>query len=177
MLEGGHVTRTRWAYRVTAASLSVLQRAAYHASCRRCHVYIPCMVKNTVRSSPIVPVLEYDNLTLALCHAVCVISERRQLPNFQLYVETLGKLAPIICTHYSRWVPVHVINMIQLKDTHPSVYRQFARGHFKVQKTGHTFSPMALDQNHEVIKGDGGGAWDWPKIQLHYSGGWLQDLK
>ena len=29
MLEGGHVTRTRWAHQVTAASLSVLQRAAY----------------------------------------------------------------------------------------------------------------------------------------------------
>ena len=45
-----------------------------------------------------------------------------------------------------------------------------------VQKTGHTFSSMALDQTHEqlneVIKGDGGavGLTENPV-------GWLQDLK
>ena len=77
----------------------------------------------------------------------CVRSLREDI--FQLYVETLGKLAPWLFvmdrTHYSRGVPVHIRNMIQLKDTHPSVYRQFAQCHFTVQKTG-----------HEVIKGDGG---------------------
>ena len=60
----------------------------------------------------------------------------------------------------SRWVPFHIRDMICLKDTHPNVYRQLAQGHFKVQKTGHTFSSMALDQTHEqlyeVIKGNGG---------------------
>ena len=84
--------------------------------------------------------------------------------NFQLYVETPGKLAPWFFvmdrTHYSRWVPVHIRDMIRRKDTHPSVYLQLAQGHFTVQKTGHTFSSMALDQTHEqlneVITGDGG---------------------
>ena len=38
------------------------------------------MVQNTVRSSPTIPVLEYDNLTRAHGHAVCEISEIRQLP-------------------------------------------------------------------------------------------------
>ena len=40
-------------------------------------------------------------------------------------VETLGKLTPWLFAmdrmHYSRWVPVHIRNMIQMKDTHPSV--------------------------------------------------------
>ena len=79
--------------------------------------------------------------------------------NFQLYLEMLGTLAPWLFamdrTRYARWVPVHITNMIQLKDT--SVYRFI---HFTVLKTGHTFSSMALDQNHEqlneVIKGDRG---------------------
>ena len=79
-----------------------------------------------------------------------------------MYVETLGKLDlwffAMDRTHYSWWVPGHIRDMI-LKDTHPSVYHQFAQGHFTVQKTGHTFSSMALDQTHEqlneVIKGDG----------------------
>ena len=34
----------------------------------------------------------------------------------------------------------------------PSVYRQFPQGYL----TRHTFSSIALDQNHEVTKGDGG---------------------
>ena len=69
--------------------------------------------------------------------------------NFQLYIESLGKQAPWIFvmdhTYYSRWLPVYMRDMIQLEDTHPSVYRQFAQGHFTVQKTTHTFSSMALD--------------------------------
>ncbi|KAI0236903.1 hypothetical protein LSAT2_012549 [Lamellibrachia satsuma] len=76
----------------------------------------------------------------------------------------IGKLATWFFamdrTHYSRWVSFHMRDMIRLKDTHPSVYRQFAQDHFTVPKTGHT-SSMALHQTHEqlneVIKGDGGG--------------------
>jgi hypothetical protein len=47
--------------------------------------------------------------------------------NFQLYVETLGKLAPwffaMNCTHYSRCLAVHIRDMVQPKDIHPSVYQ------------------------------------------------------
>ena len=63
-------------------------------------------------------------------------------------------------SRYSKWVPVHVRNMIQKKYTHPSVYHQFEQGHFTLQKARHTLSLMAMEQKHEqfneVINGYGG---------------------
>ena len=47
-----------------------------------------------------------------------------------------------------------------LKEKHPSVFAEFVRGKFVVQKTQHFFLLIALDHNHvqenEIIKGDGG---------------------
>ena len=113
------------------------------------------MVQNTVRSSPTVHVLEYGNLTQAPGHAVCEISERRQLP---AVCRDARKVGPVVLCHGSYAlleVAVRPYQRHDLPDTHPSVYRQFAQGHFTVQKTGHTTS-LALDQTqlNEVIKGD-----------------------
>ena len=63
-------------------------------------------------------------------------------------------------TNYSRWLPVHIRDLMMLKEKHPSVFAEFVRGKFVVQKTQHFFSLIALDHNHEqeneIIKGDGG---------------------
>ncbi len=63
-------------------------------------------------------------------------------------------------THYARWLPVHLRDMVQLEHRHPSVYTQFMLGHFTVEKSSHRFSSITLDHNHEqlnqLIKGDGG---------------------
>ena len=149
------------AHHVTAARLSVLQRAAYqqYFDTHLANDALPTFREWCKTHSEVHPqFLTHDNLTRAPSHAVCEISERRQLP---AVLKTLGKLAPWLFdmdrTRYSRWVSVHIRDMTRLKDTHPSVYRQFAQGHFTVQKTGHTFSSMALDQNHEQLdEGDGG---------------------
>ena len=152
MLQGGHVTRTRWAHQVTAASLSVLQRAAYkqYVDLHYADDVIPTFSEWCKTESETHPQFLYWSMTISL-----------ELLAMQF---PLGKLAPWFFamdrTHYSRWVPVHIRDMVQLKDKHPSVYHQFAQGHFTVQKTKHIFSSMALDQNHgqlnDDIKGDGG---------------------
>ena len=63
-------------------------------------------------------------------------------------------------TNYSRWPPTHTRDLMILKEKHPSVFAEFVRGKFVVQKTQHFFSLIALDHNHEqeneIIKGDGG---------------------
>ena len=84
--------------------------------------------------------------------------------NFSLYVQVLGKLAPWLFAldlcNYSRWLPVHITDMMALKRKHPSVFAEFSQGKFVVQKSQHYFSMIALDHNHEqeneAIKGDGG---------------------
>jgi len=51
-------------------------------------------------------------------------------------------------TNYSRWLPVHIRDLLMLKENHPSV-AEFVRWKFVVQKTQHFFSLIALDHNHE----------------------------
>ncbi len=84
--------------------------------------------------------------------------------NFLLYIDALTKIVPWFFAlghiHYARWIPVHLRDMVALKDTHPDVYGEFLKGKFTVKKTTHSFSAMAIDQAHEQnnasVKGDGG---------------------
>ena len=84
--------------------------------------------------------------------------------NFQLYIETLTKIVPWMFvldhTHYSRWLPVHIRDMMQLSNKHPAILAEFEAGKFSVHKTRNKFSAMALDQcleqNNALIKQSGG---------------------
>ena len=62
--------------------------------------------------------------------------------------------------NYSRWLPVHIADLVNLSTTHSKVYQEFLKGNFAVQKSSKVFSAMAIDQCHEqmneVIKGTGG---------------------
>ena len=83
-----------------------------------------------------------------------------------LYIDALTKFVPCFLpwtTHtISRWIPVHLQDMIALKDTHPEVSGDFLKINFVVKKTTHRFSVIAIYQDHEQnnasVKGDGGGA-------------------
>jgi len=84
--------------------------------------------------------------------------------NFSMYVEILAKLVPWMFAldqiHYARWLPIHIRDLVNLKERHPSVFAEFEQGKFVVQKSQHLFSKIALDHNHEqgneMIKGDCG---------------------
>ena len=77
-------------------------------------------------------------------------------------------------THYSRWVPIHIRDMMTLQEQHPDTAIQFSQGGFVVQKTKPPFSSIAIDQAHEqnnkVVKGDGGavGLLQNPKALLRW---------
>ena len=51
--------------------------------------------------------------------------------------------------NYSRWLPIHIKDLVNLKERHPSVYAEFEQGKFVVQKSQHLFSKISLDHNHE----------------------------
>ena len=84
--------------------------------------------------------------------------------DFLLYIQVLGKLVPwpFALNHhnYGRWLPVHIRDMITLKEKHPTVLQQFLKGHFVVQNSNRRFSMIALDENHkqqnQIIKARGG---------------------
>lgn len=63
--------------------------------------------------------------------------------------------------NYSRWPPIHIRDLVNLKERQPSVYAEFEQGKFVVRKTQPLFSSISLDHNHEqeieMIKGEAGG--------------------
>ena len=63
-------------------------------------------------------------------------------------------------SNYSRWLTVHIRNMMLLSQKHLFVIKEFRAGIVMVHKTDNTFSAMAIDQCHEqknaIIKGSGG---------------------
>ncbi len=73
--------------------------------------------------------------------------------DFDLYVQVLDELCPWFFvfdhTNYSRWVHIHVKDMVELPVKHPGVYEEFKKGNFVVQRSHHKFSLMAKDQSHE----------------------------
>ena len=73
--------------------------------------------------------------------------------DFPLYVHVCDELCAwfhaMDHTHYARWVPVHVRDMVQLSETHPDKHAEFLKGNFVVQKSTHKFSLIGKDQSHE----------------------------
>ncbi len=64
-------------------------------------------------------------------------------------------------THYSRLLPVHIRDMMQLSEKHPAILAELESGKFTVHKTRNKFSAIAsIDQCHEqnnaIIKQSGG---------------------
>uniref|UniRef100_H3APT9 Uncharacterized protein n=1 Tax=Latimeria chalumnae TaxID=7897 RepID=H3APT9_LATCH len=84
--------------------------------------------------------------------------------NFSLYIDTLDQLMPwffaLDHVNYAHWLPVHIQDMVALKETHRTVLDEFQKGNFVVQQSTHSFLLIALDQSHEqtnkYIKGEGG---------------------
>ena len=86
--------------------------------------------------------------------------------NFQLYIESLSKIIPWLFAldhvHYSRWLPIHIRDMMSLTNKHPEILDEFQAGKFVIHKTISIlkFSAMARDQYHEqnnaTVKESGG---------------------
>ena len=72
--------------------------------------------------------------------------------NFQLYIEALTKVHPWFLafdhTHYSRWKPVHLCDLVALEESHTAVYAEFLYWKFAMKKSRHAYSVIAIDQAH-----------------------------
>ena len=60
--------------------------------------------------------------------------------------------------NYARWLPVHLTQIIILKEIHPSLCEKFNDGKFIVQIANRKFSKTVLDQNHARLHGGIKGA-------------------
>ena len=84
--------------------------------------------------------------------------------NFEAYKEAIIALLPPFFsndnTHYSRYLTVHLFDMLVLEKKIPDVNEQFQKGNFVIHKTERIFYGIAMDQAHEqnnaLIKADSG---------------------
>ena len=166
LLSASHVKRTRYAHHVTAASLHILQGSAYESYCvalEKTEVPLSFELWCSAKAQEH-PQFYYWSVILELELLMNMYIKSLREGNFKLYINTLNQLVPwcfaLDHVHYARWLPVHIKDMVALKTMHPSVYHEFQKGNFVVQRSTRGFSCMALDQSHEqsnkCIKGDGG---------------------
>ena len=90
-------------------------------------------------------------INLQINYLIFVRSEREG--NFKLYVGAIRRLIKWYFIYdkynYSRWLSVHLFDLMTLETMYPDVYENLRNGCFSFQKTNRKFSRMALDQVHE----------------------------
>ena len=166
-IKASHVTKTRHAHQVTAASLHTLLHRAYAeyvSEANAAETDIMSMEQWCAMRAQQSVQFNYWLKTLSLEILLLLYVRALREGDFQLYVGSLTKIVPWMFaldhTHYSRWLPVHIRDMVVLAEKHPHVLAEFRAGRFVVHKTSNKFSAMAIDQCHEqnnaTVKGSGG---------------------
>ena len=66
--------------------------------------------------------------------------------SFDLFVASLKKLCPLLTAldhiHYSRWIPVFILDLKLLNVSDPANYHSFSKGYFVARKTDTAFSKI-----------------------------------
>ena len=165
-VKGSHVTRTRRAHQITASSLYLLMQQAYIDYSQ--HIEHSSQVKSfeewCKERVDVCPKFRFWFIVLKLELLLLTFVRAIREGDFQLYVKALSSIVPwffsLHHTHYARWIPVHLHDMISLKQNHLATYEEFMKGKFVIKKSSRAFSAIAIDQAHEQnnasVKGDGG---------------------
>ena len=165
-LTASHITRTRRAHQVTAASLFVLMRTAYKDYKAGMKEDERPMSEEEWKKAMVekCPQFQYWATVLDLELTCFRLVRAFREANFDMYVQSVRDLLPWMFAmdhgNYARWLSVHYRDMCILFSKHPDVYNHFQEGCFTVHKTSRRFSSTALDHAHEQVnaevKGDGG---------------------
>ena len=147
-----HVTKTRHAHQVTAASLHTLlhlPHTEYNTSATEVESALSFEQWCQVGAQQSVVQFDYWLKTLSLELSMLLFIWCIHEGNFQLYMESLTAIVPWMFAldhnHYSRWLSVHIRDMVSLKEKHAASFTEFCAGKFSVNKIGNKFSAMALN--------------------------------
>ena len=171
-IKATHVTKTRHDHEVTAACLYALIRRAYSD-------YSTSVVSNQNEADEEVALcfqewcsmqankcvhFDYWMKTLSLELLLLVFIQSIREGNFDMYVKSLAEIVTWFFAldhrHYSRWLSVHIRDMMMLSEKQLGVLAEFKTGKFVICKTSNKFSAMEIDQCHEqnnaLVKGSEG---------------------
>ena len=153
-LKAAHITRTWRAHQITVSALHQLIKEAYQEYVTSTEAGIePNSLEDWCKNSQPMFKLWYTALQLQLYVPIFVHSI--QTGNFNFYVQSLSRLVPWFFSldhfNYSRWISVHLHGMVTLSHFHPSIYAEFMKDHFTVQKTDHSFQTLQSTKNMSNI--------------------------
>ena len=158
-LKASHVKKTARAHQVTACALYKLRQDAFTDDETDASFDDWSQERRTNS-------VQFKFWELILTTELMILTWDRAIHegNFPLYVDTLASLQWIFHAldhhHYARAVAVHLRDMTTLETRHPSVYAEFCKGNFTVNRSSRPFSRMSLDESHEqnnaCVKDEGG---------------------
>ena len=159
-LKAAHVSRTRHAHQMTAASLYILMNRAYQGYLDDDDATLTFLEWHKMRSNES-PQFLYWSKTLDLELLVLSFVKSLRVANFDLYVKSMKKLAPWLFAlnhgNYACWLPVNVRDMANLTNTQLGILTMFQDGKFVIRKTQRAFSAISNDhaheQNNKCVKG------------------------
>ena len=166
-LTASSITRTRQMHQVTCCSVYKLLKAAYDKYTREVGEIsdeFPSFEDWCDSRRNQNPQFEFWFLVLSMELVILTLIRSIREANFSLYCQSLSELIPFFFANnnvnYARWLPIHLRDMVTLREKHPQLAEEFQKGHFVVHKTNREVSALAIDQAHEqanaVIKGEGG---------------------
>ena len=165
-LNDHHIKRTRYAHQVSLLSLSALRRNAYSQYSSNVLGPPESFEMWNNRQCSDVHMFKYWSSVIELELLMCRFVRSLREGDFLLYVQVCDELCAwffvLDHTNYARWLPVHVRDMVELPAKHPTVYAEYLKGNFTVQKSQRKFSLIAKDQSHEqmnkILQGNGGAS-------------------
>ncbi len=142
LLKGSRVTRGQWAHQVSAAALYVFQKRAYAAFKEELATENTLEIDDWCNHMQVShPQFNYWSKVMKLQLLFLQFLRSQREANFQLYIETLGKIIPWMFAmdhiHHARWLTINVIDLLQLQSQCPEIYEEFVKGRFVTQKTSH----------------------------------------
>lgn len=151
---------TLYFFQVTAAVLHNLKMKAFQEHGED----DPLSFEEWCQGKRSTPQYRFWDIALQMILDVLQMVRALRTANFTLFNCALSKIVPYLFaldhTNYSRYLPIHIRDNLNLETLHPSLWEKFMEGYFVVDKTGRRFSRIALDQAHEqlnaVMKGSGG---------------------
>ena len=149
-LKASHIKRTRQAHIVTVAALYVLRHRAYvqylssEISCTE-HMDFDSWCLSRAEHYP---QFAYWNTALHLeLTVLCTVRAIRE-QDFDSYCEALIQLVPwffaLDHTHYARWLPVHIRDLVTLPNTHPEMLPSLKKAILPCASPLELFRPLLL---------------------------------
>ena len=127
-----HIKRTRYAHQLSVMYLHLLKHTAYSAYCSGVHGTPESQQVWEQLSRTENPQFKYWSSIMELELLMCRFIRSLCEGDFQLFVQVCDELCAwfhvMDQTHYARWVPVHVRDMVQLLETHPDIHAKFLKG-------------------------------------------------